>query len=1188
MLKLRLAAVTAVLAVLATLSITSAQGQAKSQDYVLSGANGNGFSVDDDFVLQVNGIQIYNDGTALSGLRPKINFTTSPGATLNFAVHDTYGFCNGLDPLFISCKGSSTYTPVTQGLPETCGFPGGNNGTVFSGSYTIPTTLPGCAAVTIASVEITQAIQQYQSLSELKASLTASGEPPVPIISNKPAVLRIYFDTVTDATPVSIQLYGVNSENKSITLQPNCSPTDQRAGNNGCQSLDFYFTPPSGSWNAELVLSDQNGVQLDDENLVLKSRDTSSVIMRGVGACILYTSNKPAVCGNGSLIAGLSSSAANLFPTASVQPVYAFGSLSEYLTDSPAFYIKSIAQRANARYGIVDSTNDYATNSYTTFLGIYDSAALGDTSGIAAGMLTHGATIPDHGKTLGIDNGADEAAHETAHTLNLFHTGTIVPYATTPPGCYNPAPLANFVYPFADNDLRSGNGIEYGFNVSTQTILNGNNTFDLMGYCTPQWITPFNYKRLIATLNGGAVTSPSAIPVHAETPVDTPIGVHPRTPPPAPVQGAYWQLSGPLTTATPFALDPVFLQTTYGTSDPGTGTYSLQVLDPSGKPLYTRAFTPDTTITDPAFGDPVPAAEPDLPYFSQWIPYTAGAASFAVIDPTGATLATLPIAGVAPTVVFTNPAGAFTPAGFQTITWTITDPDSTSFTSRLLYSPDNGVTWYQVTQTSQAGTKQGSGMVDFSTLPGASAALLRVYVTDGVNTGVATTAPFSAPRHLPSSITITTPANGTTQAAANPVYLTGSAFDADDGFLTGKALVWTSDLQGALGTGSPLSVTLKPGTHTLTLTATDSDGNVLTATTKITLGGAAPTLSLTTTASGACTTATITAAPGAQGAPLSLVQYSLDGGMTYTNIPLTALPFSLPLTTTGGLEIVARAYDASKQYAAQSTHVTLATGCVTQTLNALSGSGQTTVVGTVFPVPVVAQVVDSNGKGVAGISVTFTGPSSGAAAAFTTPIVTASDGTATIMPIANSVLGTYTITASAPSIASTAAFTIANTDYYIAASSPNLYIMHGTAKTETITLTALGGFNSTTGLSCTGLPVGVTCSFSPATITPTGGTASSTLTVNAANAMSARLGPPTHPGWSGPGWGTGVITLCGLFGFFTLGRRRRLTFVLTLLLTAALLGASGCGGFQGYSSTVTINASTTTATRTATITVYIQ
>ncbi len=64
-------------------------------------------------------MEIYNDGTALSGLRNKIDFTTSPGATLNFAVHDTYGYCNGLDPLVISCKGSTTYTPVTAGLTET-------------------------------------------------------------------------------------------------------------------------------------------------------------------------------------------------------------------------------------------------------------------------------------------------------------------------------------------------------------------------------------------------------------------------------------------------------------------------------------------------------------------------------------------------------------------------------------------------------------------------------------------------------------------------------------------------------------------------------------------------------------------------------------------------------------------------------------------------------------------------------------------------------------------------------------------------------------------------------------------------------------------------------------------------------------------------------------------------------------
>ena len=53
----------------------------------------------------------------------------------------------------------------------------------------------------------------------------------------------------------------------------------------------------------------------------------------------------------------------------------------------------------------------------------------------------------------------------------------------------------------------------------------------------------------------------------------------------------------------------------------------------------------------------------------------------------------------------------------------------------------------------------------------------------------------------------------------------GSAMDAEDGELTGGALVWTSDVDGQIGTGKEFSAALSEGTHTVTLTATDSDGN---------------------------------------------------------------------------------------------------------------------------------------------------------------------------------------------------------------------------------------------------------------------------------------------------------------------------------------------------------------------------
>ena len=53
----------------------------------------------------------------------------------------------------------------------------------------------------------------------------------------------------------------------------------------------------------------------------------------------------------------------------------------------------------------------------------------------------------------------------------------------------------------------------------------------------------------------------------------------------------------------------------------------------------------------------------------------------------------------------------------------------------------------------------------------------------------------------------------------------GTAVDAEDGILSGASMVWTSSLDGVIGTGMSFSRSdLRVGSHVITLTATDSDG----------------------------------------------------------------------------------------------------------------------------------------------------------------------------------------------------------------------------------------------------------------------------------------------------------------------------------------------------------------------------
>jgi hypothetical protein len=96
----------------------------------------------------------------------------------------------------------------------------------------------------------------------------------------------------------------------------------------------------------------------------------------------------------------------------------------------------------------------------------------------------------------------------------------------------------------------------------------------------------------------------------------------------------------------------------------------------------------------------------------------------------------------------------------------------------------------------------------------------------------------SCPNQAP-DVTISSPADGGTSVIGEAVTFSGEATDSDGGSITGNALVWTSDLDGPIGTGAEFSRSdLSGGFHEITLTATDSEGTSGSATITFGIGGA--------------------------------------------------------------------------------------------------------------------------------------------------------------------------------------------------------------------------------------------------------------------------------------------------------------------------------------------------------------
>ena len=388
-----------------------------------------------------------------------------------------------------------------------------------------------------------------------------------------------------------------------------------------------------------------------------------------------------------------------------------------------------------------------------------------------------------------MDSGAAEEtlAHEIAHNLGARHTNL-------PDSCGSIDDGTD--WPYETSGIQ-----EVGFSPITMHTISSDRE-DLMGYCGDQWMSPHTYKKLFA---GRLQPASRAASQAAAEP--------------------YLLLNGVLYADGGGVFEPAYRFTSTQAYElpPAGDDYCIQLEDDTGSIL--AEYCVAVAFTNQETG----AAISRLSY-ALVVPDPGGVARVALRQD-DADAAELVASANAPTVAVTAPGAGAQWDGNQTIRWDAADVDGDALTFAVLYSADDGATWLTLATNLSANELA----VDTGELAGSDVAGIRIIASDGMNTGQTDSAAFSVARKGPAP-RILTPAADAPLSTAQPLFLRGSAYDLEDGVIPDEGLVWTSDVDGALGSGNAVTADgLAAGVHVLTLQATDSDGNAANTSITVTL-----------------------------------------------------------------------------------------------------------------------------------------------------------------------------------------------------------------------------------------------------------------------------------------------------------------------------------------------------------------
>ncbi|MCC5876834.1 MAG: hypothetical protein JJU11_11495, partial [Candidatus Sumerlaeia bacterium] len=254
-----------------------------------------------------------------------------------------------------------------------------------------------------------------------------------------------------------------------------------------------------------------------------------------------------------------------------------------------------------------------------------------------------------------------------------------------------------------------------------------------------------------------------------------------------------------------------------------TGVYTIELLDDLGNILETI----------PAAPDEIEDAETPESTLGVLLPMPGALQAIRIRNDAGDTVAGAERSPSAPQVTLNSPSAGDVVDDVLIVDWDATDADGDNLVAMIQYSDDAGESWITLTIDAPYSPQ----VFDAELIPGApGTARIRLIVSDGFNATEATSDLFTVLPRAP-LVTITRPQGGQAFAANEPIFLTGNAYDPEDGPILEQGLIWEVDGIGEVGFGRSLILgDLSPGTHRITLTATDNDGDTTTDEVTITIG----------------------------------------------------------------------------------------------------------------------------------------------------------------------------------------------------------------------------------------------------------------------------------------------------------------------------------------------------------------